>query len=155
LAPVAHALTRDAAEVVRTMPGEALGSDALDAIARAKGDRKGPVVVVLGPSLADSAAVAMGRARTLRDLSDDVLFVSALRRGNVHGAIDAGLVPGFLPGRVSLDAGREWFEAQWGSRVPRATGLDARGILTAAAEGSIEVLVVFGSDAAADFPDAD
>src|SRR5947208_13316053 len=154
LAPVAHPLTRLAREVVRTMPGEALGADALEAIARARGDRPGPLVVVLGPSLADAAAVTIGRARALLALPD-VAVLSGLRRGNVHGAIDSGLVPGFLPGRVSLDAGREWFESAWGSRVPRARGLDAHRILTAAAEGQIEVLVVFGSDPVADFPDAD
>jgi NADH-quinone oxidoreductase subunit G len=155
LAPVAHALSRHATEVVRTMPGEALAADALDAIARARAGRSGPVVVVLGPSLADSSAVAIGRARTLRDLDGEVCFLSGLRRGNVHGAIDAGLVPGFLPGRVSLDSGREWFERAWGGRVPRTRGLDTRGVLNAAAEGRIEVLVVGGSDAVADFPDAD
>jgi NADH-quinone oxidoreductase subunit G len=154
LAPVAHRLTRYAREVVRTMPGEALGADALDAISRARGDRSGPVVVVLGASLADAAAVTMGRARALRELPA-VTFLSGLRRGNVHGAIDSGLVPGFLPGRVSLDAGREWFESAWGTRVPRTRGLDAHGILTAAAEGKIEVLVIFGSDPVADFPDAE
>ena len=155
LAPVAHALTPHATAVVRTMPGEALTADALGAIARARGDRPGPVIVVLAASLADSAAVATGRARTFRDLDGDVRFLSALRRGNVHGAIDAGMAPGFLPGRVALDAGREWLEAAWGSRVPRATGLDAAGILTAAAEGRIEVLLISGSDPVADFPDAD
>jgi NADH-quinone oxidoreductase subunit G len=154
LAPVAHALTRHATEVVRTMPGEALGADALEAVARARGERPGPVVVLLGASLADSSDVAIGRARTLRDV-DGVRFLSALRRGNVHGAIDAGLVPGFLPGRVSLDAGRQWFESAWNSRVPRARGLDTHGILAAAAEGKIEVLVILGSDPVADFPDAD
>ncbi len=154
LAPVAHKLTRHATEIVRTMPGEALGAEALDAIARARGDRPGPVVVVLGASLADTAAVTLRRAGALRDLPG-ACFLSALRRGNVHGAIDAGLVPGFLPGRVTLDAGREWFEHAWGTRVPRDRGLDTRGILTASAAGNIEVLVVFGSDAVADFPDAD
>jgi NADH-quinone oxidoreductase subunit G len=155
LAPVAHALTRHASEVVRTMPGEALGADALDAIERARAGRTGPVIVVLGPSLADSSVVATSRARAFLDLDGEVRFLSALRRGNVHGAIDAGLVPGFLPGRVSLDAGREWFERAWSSRVPRARGLGTRGILTAAVEGKIEVLVILGSDPVADFPDAD
>ena len=96
-----------------------------------------------------------GPRSALRDVPG-VLFLSALRRGNVHGAIDSGLVPGFLPGRVSLDAGREWFESAWGSvGVPRAKGLDAQGILEAAAAGKIEVLVIFGADPIADFPDAD
>ena len=45
---------------------------------------------------------------------------SALRRGNVHGALDLGLAPGFLPGRVTLDAGREWFERRVGRGARRA-----------------------------------
>ena len=36
-------------------------------------------------------------------------FLPALRRGNVQGALDMGLAPGLLPGRVGLDAGRAWF----------------------------------------------
>ena len=35
----------------------------------------------------------------------DVSFLSLLRRGNVHGALDAGLAPGLLPGRTTLEAG--------------------------------------------------
>jgi len=129
--------------------------EALEQISRARGDRPGPVVVVLGrPSLAESSTVAMRAARALRDVPD-VRFLSALRRGNVHGAIDAGLVPGFLPGRVTLDAGRDWFAEAWGGRLPDAKGLDAQGILAAAAAGKIEVLVILGADPVADFPDAD
>ncbi len=71
----------------------------------------------------------------------DVLFLSALRRGNVHGALDAGLAPGFLPGRVTLDDGRDWFTERWGA-VPAERGLDAEGILRAAADGKIRVLVL-------------
>jgi NADH-quinone oxidoreductase subunit G len=155
LAPAEHGLSEHATAVLRTMPGEPLGAAALDLIAGARGARPGPVVVVLGrSSLAESAALMMRTAQTLRDVPG-VVFLSALRRGNVHGAIDAGLVPGFLPGRVALDAGREWFEDAWGGRVPEQRGLDARGILEAAADGKIEVLVIFGADPVADFPDAD
>jgi NADH-quinone oxidoreductase subunit G len=69
--------------------------------------------------------------------------------------MEAGLVPGFLPGRVTLDAGREWFTEAWGGSLPASKGLDARGILEAAAAGKIEVLIILGSDPVADFPDAD
>jgi NADH-quinone oxidoreductase subunit G len=155
LAATAHGLSEHATVVARSVPGEELGGAALEHIANARGDRPGPVVVVLGrASLSESAAVSTRAARSLRDVPG-VLFLSALRRGNVHGAIDSGLAPGFLPGRVSLDAGREWFQAEWGDRVPRAKGLDAQGILEAAADGKIEVLVIFGCDPIADFPDAD
>ena len=49
---------------------------------------------------------------------------SALHRGNVRGALDLGLAPGFLPGRVALDAGRDWFEDAWGA-VPGEPGSTA------------------------------
>ena len=155
LAAVSHGLTEYATVVARSMPGEELGGAALDYIKDARGDRPGPVVVVFGrSSLAESNAVAMRAAKTLREVPG-VLFLSALRRGNVHGAIDSGLVPGFLPGRVSLDTGRDWFESAWATEVPRGKGLDAQGILEASAAGKIEVLVIFGADPIADFPDAD
>jgi NADH-quinone oxidoreductase subunit G len=153
LAPTAHKLSVNAAVVARTVPGEELGATVLAHIAEARGDRPGPVVVVLGrSSLADSPAVSMRAARALRDVAH-VRFLSALRRGNVHGAIDSGLAPGFLPGRVTLDAGREWYSEAWGGTVPTAKGLDAKGVLEAAAAGNIEVLVINGCDPVADFPD--
>ena len=155
LAAAAHGLSEYATVTARTLPGEELGAGALELINRARGDRPGPVIVVLGrPSMAESPAVAMRAANALRALPD-VLFLSALRRGNVHGAMEAGLVPGFLPGRVTLDAGREWFTDAWGGSLPSAKGLDAHGILEAAAAGKIEVLIILGADPVADFPDAD
>jgi NADH-quinone oxidoreductase subunit G len=118
------------------------------------GAGKGDVVVVLGRSnLAEPAAATVAAAAALARLPG-VRFLSALRRGNVHGALDAGLAPGLLPGRVGLDAGRMWFEAAWGA-VPAARGLDTEGILRAAAEGRIGALILLGSDPVSDFPDAD
>jgi NADH-quinone oxidoreductase subunit G len=85
-------------------------------------------------------------------------FLSALRRGNVHGALDMGLAPGVLPGRVTLDEGREWFTRAWGS-VPGQRGRDAAGILAASSEDPSEgtrvrSLVLLGADPLSDFPDA-
>ncbi|MDQ4069401.1 MAG: molybdopterin-dependent oxidoreductase, partial [Actinomycetota bacterium] len=60
--------------------------------------------------------------------------------------------PGILPGRVSLDDGRDWFTAGWG-RVPAARGLDASGIMAAAADSRIQGLVLVGADPGCDFPD--
>ena len=45
-------------------------------------------------------------------------FLPALRRGNVLGALDMGLAPGVLPGRVILDEGREWFDGRPGAGCP-------------------------------------
>ena len=70
----------------------------------------------------------------------------------MHGALDLGLAPGFLPGRVTLAAGREHVTSVW-SGAPDAPGLDAAGMLEAAAAGRIKALVLLGCDPLADFPD--
>src|SRR5690606_8021298 len=79
---------------------------AIDAAASAL--RSGaPVTVILGrPSLAEAAGHIADAAIALRD-GLDARFLSALRRGNVHGALDMGMAPGLLPGRTTLAAGRD------------------------------------------------
>jgi len=153
LAPAAHGLSDRAAVVARVVPGESIAPTTHDEITRVCTGRPGPVVVIVGRgNLAASAASAVGNAAELARVHD-VRFLSALRRGNVHGALDAGLAPGFLPGRTTLDAGRAWFTQRWGG-VPAERGLDADGILHAAADGKIRVLVLLGADPVNDFPDA-
>jgi predicted molibdopterin-dependent oxidoreductase YjgC len=77
----------------------------------------------------------------------------------VFGALDMGLAPGLLPGRISLDAGRQRFTAAWGS-VPASTGLSTADILAsmageAAGDGAaaVRALVLLGADPLDDFPD--
>jgi NADH-quinone oxidoreductase subunit G len=153
LAPAAHGLSALAAVVARTVPGEPLAASLHDEIRRVCEGRQGPVVVVVGRgNLAAAADSVVGAAAELAAVHD-VRFLSALRRGNVHGALDAGLAPGFLPGRTTLDAGRAWFTERWGG-VPAERGLAAEGILRAAADGKIRVLVLVGADPVSDFPDA-
>ncbi len=153
LAAVAHPLSAHAAVVARTIPGESIATTANDEITRVTAGRTGPVVVIVGRgNVAAAADSVVGIAAELAQVHD-VRFLSALRRGNVHGALDGGLTPGFLPGRVTLDAGREWFTERWGA-VPAERGLDAEGILRAAADGKIRVLVLLGADPVSDFPDA-
>ena len=148
ISPVATGLTRYARPAVDLDAALALVPPADE------GDER-PVVVVLGrPSVAEPAtATVAAAAAALRDVPG-VRFLSALSRSNVHGALDLGLAPGFLPGRVTLDAGQAWFEAAWGA-VPAERGLDTAGILNAAAVGRIEALVLLGTDPLSDFPDRD
>jgi NADH-quinone oxidoreductase subunit G len=151
----AGSLARRLVEAAITGAGSGdLGLDSAAHLLGADSGRDGAVVVVLGrPNLAEPADATVAAAAALAGLPG-VRFLSALRRGNVHGALDAGLAPGLLPGRVALDGGREWFTAAWGG-VPAAAGLDAGGILRAAADGRVDVLVLLGADPVADFPDAD
>ena len=153
LAPAAHALSAHAAVVARTVPGEPIATNVHDEITRVGAGRPGPVVVIVGRgNLAVAADAVVGAAAELAHVHE-VKFLSALRRANVHGALDAGLAPGFLPGRTTLDAGREWFTERWGG-VPAERGLAAEGILRAAADGKIRVLILVGADPINDFPDA-
>ncbi len=113
----------------------------------------GPVVVVLGrPSLAEAANHTVRAALALAGLGDRVRFLSTLRRGNVHGALDMGLAPGLLPGRTTLVAGRDALADTWPT-VPAATGMDTAAMLRAAADGRLDVLVLLGADPLQDAPD--
>src|SRR5205085_7871209 len=128
------------------------GDRPIDEAAAALRDRSGDLVIVLGrPSLANSAEGIVHAAGAMFG-APNVRVLSALRRGNVHGALDLGLAPGFLPGRVALDDGRDWFTDAWGG-VPDSRGLDAAGILDAARSGRLHGLVLLGADPVADFPD--
>ena len=146
-----------AAALVADQPTAAGGieSDVIGAAAAALRDATGPVTVVLGRgNLADSPDVVAAAAGALAGGLPDARFLSGLRRGNVHGALDAGLAPGVLPGRVALDDGRSHFHEHW-STVPASAGLDTAGILGAAADGKLDVLVLLGADPLGDFPDTD
>jgi NADH-quinone oxidoreductase subunit G len=118
----------------------------------------GKVVVVAGrPSLAEDGTLVGDAVQTLARGLPGVRFLPALRRGNVQGALDMGLAPGLLPGRVDLQSGAPWFTHAWGS-VPPGRGRDAAGILAAAAgdgpEGeAVRTLLLLGADPLTDFPD--
>jgi NADH-quinone oxidoreductase subunit G len=130
-----------------------LGLEPGDVAAAHQALAAGPVTVVVGRgSLAESAALVAEAATTVADGRPEARFLVTLRRANVRGALDLGLTPGLLPGRVPLDEGRAYFGEHWAT-VPTAPGRDAAGILAAAAEGAIDVLVLLGADPLVDFPD--
>ncbi|NNN21848.1 MAG: NADH-quinone oxidoreductase subunit NuoG [Acidimicrobiales bacterium] len=80
-------------------------------------------------------------------------FMPVLKRSNIFGALDMGLSPNLLPGRVTFGAAKEYYKKQWGS-VPEKSGMGTLEMLHAAAESKIKVLVLLGCDPIADFPDA-
>jgi NADH-quinone oxidoreductase subunit G len=132
-------------------PGEAADL-ARSLVASESGDS---VVIVLGrPSLGESAGQIAEAAAVFAKAWPTARFLPALRRANVHGAIDLGCAPGILPGRVSLGEGRDWFTQKWGA-VPADEGLDTAQMLEAAAAGELSTLVLLGADPLSDFPDRD
>jgi NADH-quinone oxidoreductase subunit G len=134
LTPTATGLSRNAWRSIRVEPGAAA-----TAVAALRADdvagqlAKGPVVIVAGrANLAESAASASATLRAVYEavaaVQPDVKVLPALRRGNVHGALQLGLRP--------------------------ANGsLDALGILAAAQAGEVDVLVLLGADPLSDCPD--
>ena len=135
--------------------GEGAGGVPLPEIERARAvlaGRTGVVVVLGRPSLAEPPTATTEAAGVLAGSLDGARFLPVLRRANVHGALDMGLAPGLLPGRVLLDEGREWFTAAWGG-VPRGRGMDAGAMLSAAAAHRLQALVLLGADPLSDFPD--
>ncbi len=184
IAPAPGALTPLAAAALRTRPGDAplvaraltgdaaaaaaLGAhpegaavtphqlEAARALLGAHPGGEGVVIVAGRSSYAESGEVAAEAVRVLAAALPKATFLPALRRGNVFGALDMGLAPGLLPGRVSLDAGRERFTAAWGS-VPAGAGLSTADILAAMAgeggRGTVRALVLLGADPLSDFPD--
>ena len=182
LSPLAAASLRirpgDAPTMARALIGDDAAAKALDAhpegSAQAPGALDearciladhpggGGVVVVAGrPSYAEAGEVAAEALQVLAEALPQATFLPALRRGNVFGALDMGLAPGVLPGRVELEAGRPRFTAAWGA-VPATTGLTTADILASMAgerpaggEGGpqVQALVLLGADPLNDFPD--
>ncbi|HUD69716.1 MAG TPA: NADH-quinone oxidoreductase subunit NuoG [Acidimicrobiales bacterium] len=115
-------------------------------------DGEGVVVVVGRPNVAESGLVVEAAIRRLARALPRARFLVGLRRANVAGAIDLGLVPGLLPGRVRRDAARAWFEQRWGG-APTNDGRDAIAQLRALADGSQTCVVLLGCDPLADAVD--
>lgn len=67
---------------------------------------------------------------------------------NSRGAADMGLLPDMLPGYLPIanPSAREKFSALWGAKLPEKPGLDARGMLAAAAKGDLHALYVVGAN---------
>lgn len=180
LSPVATGITKYANVSIRYRPGEvalAVGAlvgssdgtaverqiagvepDSINAAAAvlqkaiAGGKGNGKIVVVFGPSVfGDSSDAMLEAAGLLLSHLPNVAFLPTLRRGNIRGALDLGLAPGLLPGRVSLADADVWFGSHW-SALPAQRGLDTSAMLEAAAAGTLKALVLLGADLA-DCPD--
>ncbi|HSJ27776.1 MAG TPA: NADH-quinone oxidoreductase subunit NuoG [Acidimicrobiia bacterium] len=152
--PRATGLDDRATTVLRYRPGA--GAELLADLRSAEGAhpevaealRTGPVVALLGrtgygedPRLPEAVAAWV---RTF----DDAVILPLARRSNVFGALDMGLAPNLLPGRVSVSAA-DAFGDVWGD-LPSVPGRSTAQML----DGSLKALILLGADPAADVPDA-
>jgi NADH-quinone oxidoreductase subunit G len=157
LAPFAtRAGEKLSATVLTTLPG----AEARSLRALADGTWGGPAiealrqpgaVVLAGERLAEvpgafSALLALSRATGVR-----IAWVP--RRAGERGAVEAGALPGLLPGGRSVadPAARADVAQRWGlalDEVPSAPGRDTTAILTAVRDGQLGGLLVGGVDPA-------
>lgn len=104
-------------------------------------------------SHADDPRLAESVAALVRERADTARILPLGRRGNLFGALDMGLAPDLLPGRVALgETGRADLAEAWGE-VPPERGKEAGQILAAAAGGEIRFLLMVGSDPVRDLLD--
>jgi NADH-quinone oxidoreductase subunit G len=133
VSPRATGLAGKAWKKVHVEPGKtaaALRALATDAVFMAQ-LASGSVVVIVGRmNLAESEESVVHALAEVLHMAPHATVLPALRRGNVRGAITAGL-------------------------TPRNGGKSTAEILEAAAAGKIECLVLLGADPLSDVPDAD
>ncbi len=114
----------------------------------------GPVVGLVGrSSLAEDPRLAESVAAFARSLPDARLL-TLLGRANVYGALDMGLAPTLLPGRVSAtdETGVRRLEDAWGP-MPEHAGRSTLDMFAAVTSGDMKALILVGSDPVRDCPD--
>ncbi|MCZ2827943.1 NADH-quinone oxidoreductase subunit G [Modestobacter sp. VKM Ac-2986] len=138
------------ATVLTTVPGDEPRT--LAGLHASEELRRPGAVVLVGERLAEvpggfTAVAALARATGAR-----VAWVP--RRAGERGAVEAGALPGLLPGGRALATllDRTEMERVWGVQLPTSPGRDLTGILTAARDGVLGGLLVGGVDPA-DCPD--
>jgi NADH-quinone oxidoreductase subunit G len=124
-------LTQNAWKSIQVEPGKtALAASTLDPVI-VEQLKSGSVAIVVGRmNLAESADSVVHALSEIMHIAPHAKVLPALRRGNVRGAITAGL-------------------------TPRNGAADTTHILELAAAGKIECLVLLGADPLSDVPDAD
>ncbi|WP_343573702.1 NADH-quinone oxidoreductase subunit G [Mycobacterium sp.] len=112
-------------------------------------------IILVGERLASAPGGLSAAARLADKTGARLAWVP--RRAGERGAIEAGALPGLLPGGrpLSDETARSQVAASWNvAELPSAAGRDADAILAAAKDGSLGALLVGGIDPG-DFADPD
>lgn len=149
------------AELIQAAPGtepevlDEIGPNSpVEQLARLANELHEPGAVIL---VGERAAAVPGTLSAVQALANrtGARLAWVPRRAGERGAVDAGLLPGLLPGgrQVSDAAARADVAAVWGiSSLPAQPGRDIDAILQAAASGELKALVLGGVDVR-DLPD--
>ena len=109
-------------------------------------EKESNVVIVFGAEL--TGAAIRDLVKFGFSLLGQTRYMALGDYANSRGAADMGQLPDMLPGYVSAgDAqAREKFGALWGAKLPEKPGMNARGMLAAAAKGELHALYVVGAN---------
>jgi NADH-quinone oxidoreductase subunit G len=109
-------------------------------------EKESNVVIVFGAEVTGEAVYDLVKFGS--SLPGQTRYMALGDYVNSRGACDMGLLPNLLPGFSLLgDAkARERFEKLWGAQLPGKPGLDARGMVAAAANGNLSALYVTGAN---------
>jgi NADH-quinone oxidoreductase subunit G len=135
------------AEVLRAL-GDGVTGDGVAAEA-AKALEGDGVVILVGERLATVPGALTAAAALARSSGARLAWVP--RRAGERGALEAGALPGLLPGGrpVADAAARQQVAEAWDVvGLPDGEGRDTSGIVGAAVDGSVDALLVGGVDAA-------
>ncbi|HVB27204.1 MAG TPA: molybdopterin-dependent oxidoreductase, partial [Mycobacteriales bacterium] len=123
-------------------------SEALDDDARAVCDalHLPGAVVLVGERLAGTRGGMSAALRVAAATGARLAWIP--RRAGERGALEAGCLPGLLPGGrpVADAAARAEVATIWGAQPPSSPGRDTTAILLAARDGELEALVIAGVD---------
>jgi NADH-quinone oxidoreductase subunit G len=156
--PRATGLDDRAAHKLTYRPGG--GFDLLDEIANGGQEdvshalSANKVVAIVGQaSAADGVQLAESVAAFVRGKADHVKILPLARRANQYGALDMGLAPDLLPGRVAQGAiGCANLADSWGE-MDESLGRSAPAILRGLEKGDVRVLLLVGADPIRDSAD--
>ncbi len=142
--------------LIETAPGgEAAALDGLAGGELAGLLAKPGAVIMVGERLATSPGALSAAARLAESTGARLAWVP--RRAGERGAVEAGALPGLLPGGRPLndETARAQIAAGWNvAQLPSAAGRDAEAILAAAKDGTLGALLIGGIDPG-DFADPD
>jgi NADH-quinone oxidoreductase subunit G len=157
IAPFAsNGLKKLSGKLIQTVPGAEAA--ALDGLATGElGDLLSTpgAIIIVGERLAGVSGGLSAAARLSDTTGARLAWVP--RRAGERGALEAGALPGLLPGGrpLSDETARSQVSQAWHvSELPAAAGRDAEGILAAATDGTLGALLVGGVEPD-DFADPD
>ncbi|WP_062200615.1 NADH-quinone oxidoreductase subunit G [Demequina salsinemoris] len=102
-------------------------------------------VIIVGERLAATPGALTAALKLSQKTGARLVWIP--RRAGERGAVEAGALPGLLPGgrAASVAAARKAVAAAWGvESVPSAAGRDVDAIVAAASSGDLEALLVGG-----------